>query len=522
MEKNTESKIDLSEFSILAWIFKNEIKNEKGELLDFSDRLFLLDILRDWSQKIVIKKCAQVGGSVTFNLKVLYAIDKKRFNIIYTFPTDGDVSEFVNSKTNKLIQANPQVFGSLPTDNVERKEMNGRFLFFKGTVSKTAPIMTSADVLVHDEVSRSDQKILGLYKSRTKASSFKGRWLFSNPTIDKDVLDLEWNKSDKKEWHITCEHCKKEQIITWPDSIDKVNKTFICKSCKKELDNEVRRTGHWKKTGDGEISGYHISLLMAPWISASEIIEDSEGDQEYFYNFVLGEPYNPGDLRVDRSLVLDCWTPKLTKSEQMFMGVDVGNVKHYVLGNKYGLFKCGTFAKWYELDDLIKSYNPITVIDAMPENTMSREYTEKYQGVYMCYLNRDKSQKEILKFADKDNIGIIHSDRNRTLDQVVSEFIKGRIEISFTPDKFMEDYIKHWESLRRKKEVSSLGIERYAWESTNGVDHYCFATLFYWIARQIEGSGIILNREYERPDIILNKSDGQYANLEEVLRENDW
>ena len=141
MNEQEKSKIKSEDLSILAWIFENNIVSEKGEMLDFSDRPFLIDVLTDWSQEIVIKKCAQIGGSVSFNLKALFAIIKFGWNILYTFPTDSDVQEFVNSKTNKIIGANPQVFGGINADNVERKEFNGRFMFFKGTVSKTAAIM---------------------------------------------------------------------------------------------------------------------------------------------------------------------------------------------------------------------------------------------------------------------------------------------------------------------------------------------------------------------------------------------
>ena len=204
------SKVNPSEYSIIAWIISNGFKSEKGEALDFKDRLFLLPILSDWSKGIVIKKCSQVGGSVIFNIKLLFALAKLRQNLIYTFPSDSDVNEFVSSKTNKLIEQNRHIpeLKALSTDNVQRKEINGRFAFFKGTISKTAAIMTTADIRIHDEASRSDQKVLEMYESRTKASEYGACWMFSNPTTEKDLLDQEWQKSDKKEWHVVCPHCQ--------------------------------------------------------------------------------------------------------------------------------------------------------------------------------------------------------------------------------------------------------------------------------------------------------------------------
>lgn len=102
--------MELSQASILGWIAEKSIVNERGEALDFYDRPFLLDILSDWNPNLCVVACAQVGKSVTFSLKVLYAVKYLRFNTIYTFPTDSDVKEFVTSKMNKIIQSNYSEF----------------------------------------------------------------------------------------------------------------------------------------------------------------------------------------------------------------------------------------------------------------------------------------------------------------------------------------------------------------------------------------------------------------------------
>ena len=506
--------------SIAKWLLESGIRNEKGEPLDYKDRIFLLDILTDWSKEIVIKKSAQIGGSVTFNIKVLFAIKYLKINVIYTFPTASDVSEFVVSKTNKLLQANPELFKGLPTDNVERKEIDGRFLFFKGTVSDTAPIMTSADLLVHDEVSRSDQKTLEDYKSRTKASNYKGRWLFSNPTTEKDILDQQWQLSDKKEWMIKCA-CGFEQILIWPDSIDLDRKCYQCVSCKERLTDAMRRKGKWVAQGTGSISGYHISLLMAPWITAEEIIKDSEGDQEYFYNFVLGEPYNPGDLRVSRSTILDNWTPKSLVTGNYYLGVDVGNVKHYCLGSEKGVIKVGRFSKWQELDDLITHYKIKSgVIDAMPDNTMSKYYVEQYPQMMMSFFQENLNNPQaVVWFGEGDKQGVVYSNRNRAIDTMINEIINAKMLFGLPSDYDFREYLKHWETLRRVKETNAKGIERYVWDSTTGEDHFVFATLYYWLALQGQGQGkVFTNTASRTPQLIKETSQGPVmGNINDIL-----
>ena len=228
-------------YSILQWIVAEGIVNEKGEAFDFKDRAFLLDILTDLNPDIVVTACAQVGKSVTFSIKTLFALKYLHFNIIYTFPTDEDVRKFVASKFNKILQSNRHQFEGMDTDSIQLKELNDRFLFFNGTVSKTAAISDTADLLIHDELARSDQDTISTYKSRTKASEYKGRWLFSNPGVERDELDLAHIKSDQREWIIQCPHCADRHFLTFPESVDKEKKCYICKECKEPIDDNVRR-----------------------------------------------------------------------------------------------------------------------------------------------------------------------------------------------------------------------------------------------------------------------------------------
>lgn len=521
-EKST-NKVDLADYSILAWIIKHGIKNEKGELLEFKDRKFLLDILRDWSQEIVIKKCSQVGGSVMFNLKVFFAVQKKGWQFIYTMPTDSDVEEFVKSKTNVLLKENPAVFNGVSQDSVYMKQIGDRFVFFKGTISKTAAIATTADVLVHDEASRSDQQILETYKSRIKASKVKARWLFSNPTTEKDAVDEAWHKSDQKEWAITCEHCKTEQLLMWPHSVNIETEQFVCISCGKEISNDTRRNGHWQKQNpESNISGYHISHLMAPWITAKEIIEDSKGDQEYFYNFVLGEPYTPGDLRITRSTILDVWTPREITGDEYYLGVDVGNIKHYVLGTKNAITKVGRFKEWSELDDLMHKYDPTLVIDAMPETTMSRLFVEKYRKAYMCWFQENNANPQtIVWWGEKDKKGIVYAHRDRIIDQTVDDILNARWLYSLDIDDEFREYTKQWDTLRRNKVVNNKGIERYTWESTSGNDHFALATTYFNIARQSGGHGDYMQPVDEKQELI--NSANVVGDLSAILAEaNGW
>lgn len=494
-------------FSILQWIVERGIVDERGEPFNWKDRPWLLDILCDWTPEIVLTACAQVGKTISFTIKASFALKELRFNIIGTMPTDEDVREVVASKVNKYLQANQQEFAGMDTDSIERKEINGRFWFFKGTVSKTAAISTTADILIHDEISRSDQVAIQVYKSRIKASPYKGRWLFSNPGTERDELDLAWQKSDQKEWVITCPTCKDRHYLSWPESIDLEAKQYICKACKAPISDDVRRNGKWVAQMPGrKVSGYHISHLMCCWISPEEIIEDSQGDPAYFNNFVLGKSYSPGDLSVSKTTILDLWTPKNLDIGDRFIGIDVGNLKHYVLRTTKGLFKIGRFSAWNELDAILAYWKPTAgVIDAMPDNTAAKHYVDTYPFMQMSFFQENANNPQtIVWWGEHDKQGIVYSHRDRILDRMLTDMTEAKWLIGIPSDEMFRLYIKHYETLRREKVVNNKGIERYIWDSTTGEDHFVFADLYSYIAMQGNGAGAFFGEvsAADRPSIL--------------------
>lgn len=501
-------------YSILHWITAEGIVNEKGEPFDFYDRPWLLDILCDWTAQIALMACAQVGKSLTFSIKTLFAIKHLRFNVIYTMSSSEDVQKFVASKFNPIIQANHHEFSGMDTDNIERKEFDKRFVFFQGTNSKTAGVSDTADILIHDEISRSDQVVIERFKSRTKASPYRGRWMFSNPGSERDELDLQHQKSDQKEWMITCPHCHNQHALIFPDSVDMENKRYICLNCKGSITSDVIRSGKWIDK-DGiewtgtlnpkyKVSGWRISHLMCCWISVEDIIDDSQGDPAYFNNFVLGKAYSPGDLSVSRTTILDLWTPKDLVTRNVYLGVDVGNIKHYVIRTDKGIVKMGRFSKDSDLDDIIALWKPTAgVIDAMPNTTLSRYIVDKYPFMNMSYFQENSNNPQVIVWwGDGEKRGIVYSFRDRILDQFLTAMIEAKWLIGVPADEMFRLYIKHFETLRREKVVNNKGIERYIWGSTTGEDHFVFADLYSYLAMLSNGSGVFFNETEQKKSVL--------------------
>lgn len=495
---------ELAEKSAIAFVDYYGIANEKGDRLSFYDRPFLIDILTDFSKEIALMKAAQFGGSVIFTVKSLFATEKLRWNIIHTFPTERDANEYVKTKTNKILQNNP-VWKDIDQDSVEIKEIDKRFLYYKGTKSATATVMTTADGLIHDEYDRGDIATANAMDSRLQGSMVKFRWWLSNPTAEEVGIHEKWLKSDQKEWFITCRN-RHEHFLTWPDSLDMDKGVYICKECGVQLSDDERRKGRWIATNQGKrISGYHVSALMYPWMTAAEVIEkfDDGKNPEFFYNFVLGLPYSPANSRITRNLILDNLTRRPLTSGTTFLGIDVGAIKYWVYGTEKGITRIGTFTDWNDLDDLMEVLKPtVTVMDALPENEMAMYYSEKYDNFYISYFSQDHQDNTLVRWGQKDKVNIVFSDRNRVIDRMVNELSLGQFEYSLPNDKKFGEYLKHATVMRRVKVINRQEVTRFVWTSKDTdhgspdeqkrPDHFWFATIYWWLAKQTNGNGSMM------------------------------
>lgn len=477
----------LEDVSIHAWIQEYGIRTEKGIPISFYDHLFLFDFYRDESPEIVCLKAAQIGFSVSAILKVLYTAKKKGIDIIYTMPTDGDVSTFVGGKVNRIIANNSVLQGyTKDKDSIEQKNVGKGMVYFRGTFSKRAAISVTGDVLVHDELDFSDQEIIGDYDSRLQHSKYKWKWWFGHPSAKGIGVDKHWQKSDQKHWFITCEHCEDEHFMSWPESFDMENKKYICKNCKKEISDETRRTGRWvARFKDKKISGYWIPLFIAPWISAEYIINkynDEDVTEEFFFNRILGLPYAGSGNTVSEDTIFQNLTEEINEQKgRIIIGVDTGVQLRYVIGNEQGLFFYGQTKKYEDIERLLKIYpTSIAVFDQGGDIIGVRELRERYPGrVFLCTYSADRKTLQLVRWGKDDEMGNVIVDRNRMIQFVIDEFKDKRIPLQGNKADWW-DYWLHWSHIYRVQEEDSLGLMRNKW-LRNGRDDWVHSTI-YWRA----------------------------------------
>lgn len=497
----------LEQHSIIAWLIQNQIKNEKGDPIDFFDHPFLFDIYRDQAQNLCVMKGAQVGMSTLEILKNLYDAKHRKMDIIYTLPTDADVNIFVGGKVNRIIAQNPILLSyTKDKDSVEQKQVGQSMVYFRGTWTQKAAIMVTADRLVHDEKDSSKQNVINEYQARLQHSKYKQTHTFSHPSTPSTGVDVEWQQSDQKHWFIDCPHCTKKQYLSWDTSdpkkmsIDFDKRIFICKECGGELSDDVRRRGKWiPKFKDRRYSGYWVPLLICPYVSAGEVIDkfnDPDSTEEFFYNKVLGLPYVGKGNKLTRDLLMQNLKDELLTpldSERIVIGVDTGLRIDYVMGSAKGLFYHGDCHDYTELEKHMDRWKKaICVMDAGGDLIGSRKFAAKYPGrVFLCYFREDRKTKELVQWSKGQEQGVVTADRNRMIQLVVDEFSDKRIPLQGTETDWYE-YWLDWNNLSRKKidDPTTQQFKGFKWIRA-GRDHRALATVYWRVGMmRFGGSGM--------------------------------
>lgn len=473
------TKQQLAEANIHCFNELYDITNDQGQKLDFYDHPFLWDIFSDFSPIIAIRKAAQVGMSTLSNIKVMWAAKNKQLDVIYSLPAMNDVHDFVGGKTNRLI-ANNKIFRewTKDQDSIEQKRIGGNVIYFRGTWTDRAALMIPADLYVADEVDRSKQDVVVQFETRLQHSKFGWRWYFSNPSAPGVGVDKYWSQSDEKQWFVECKECGHDWYLTM-ENIMGIPAYFGCTKCKKELD---RRNGRWVKrweTGKA-VSGYQISLLMCPWVSAQYILDKKKSySEEQFCNFVLGTPYVGKGNVLSQPLLFQNLTKRINPQDsRCIIGVDTGVDIRYTIGNKYGLFYYGECKDYSELEKLLTRWSDaIMVIDQGGDIIGPRKLREKYPNrVFLCFYRQDTKTDELITWNDDD--GTVRADRNKCIQLVVDEFTEKRIPI-YGNDSEWYDYWLHWSHIYRVEEYNdNTGITKYTWMRSDR-DDWVQATV-YW------------------------------------------
>lgn len=485
MPVQTETNVQAS--SVLAWILENGFVNETGKPLEFTKHRFLIDYMSDNHPLKVTKKAAQIGLTVAETLASFHLAKFYGLTTIHTLQTQDVIKGFVFPKVNPIIERNAEIKKSIKLDSESLKRVGDAFIYYRGAQSESQAINISADILNIDEYDRSNQQIVEMYQSRLDASEYKWKRYFSNPSAVGFGVDFLYAQSNQYHWFIKCPHCGWDWYLDFLPSdeknhyVDIKKAIYACGKCHGVLIDAARISGRWvAKYPTRDSHGYWFSQLMAPWISAQEIVQKQQTNTiDYFYNFVLGKAYTPSDLLVDRSTILRANSPSAIAKTNVAIGVDNGVEKHWVAMTPEGVFDYGHTQSWDEIERIKLMYNAIMIIDANPYPVSPKALTDKYSGeVYINYYNRDSKDLGIIRWGTGDNTGVVYSDRTKILDLIAQEIGETKLLFRQSPSK-LEDFIYHCSNVYRTTEEDTRGIVRGVWKhQENKPDHYFHALAY--------------------------------------------
>lgn len=490
-----ELRAEVHTVSAAMWVIDNEFINENQKPFEFDSHRYMLQPYADNSPDQVIMKSAQVGWSVLAILKSIHAANFLKLNVIYVLPTRNVVHDFVIPKVNPMIDRNPVIRGMvMGSDSTSLKQIGDRFVYFRGAFHRGEAISTTADLVVADEYDVSDQGVLTVYQSRLQASEWGWFWRFSNPTIPGFGVHELWQESDQHMWFVTCEHCNHEHYMGFERDdamknhyVDRVNVIYACGNCHKEITTNARQNGRWWALyPHRERRGYWLSQMIVPWVTAKKILQqEKDMSIEVFHNFVLGLPYQASEFMLDADAIRRACRPGLADKTDVIIGCDSGKTKHYVIGNRYGVFNYGSTESWDDIEMLINRFNATAVIDALPDFTVPEQLARKYPGrVFVHYYTHDSKSIETINRKEGNDFGVLQSDRTKLFDMVAGEVANQTIRFY---QQFKElvgqdnkGLVYHLGNVYRIVETDPKGIQRARWmKKENKPDHWAHA-LAYW------------------------------------------
>lgn len=504
------------------WLAINHHKTHKGQRITFNNRSYLKDIYTDHSQYKVVMKSTQCGIS---EYLVAYSLARTIANrsLFYVLPTYQLMTRFVMNRFDKAVlqvpfykEAMSNALGD--SDSTHMKHIGLGTIVFAGSNTPNAFVEYPADELIIDELDRCDQDNLEMAHERLSASLEKRTIKVSNPTFNEYGIDWEFQKSDRKYWHIPCSSCGEwitpdfhKHVVRQDDNgdYDVIDQDYdemagidprpICHMCHKPYDRFA--IGEWVAETKSNVSGYHISKMFSSTNTIGELLTRFEKglvndtSMQRFYNGDLGLPYIAVGTKITTDTLNDCTDDYNMPyhsgvNVSSVMGVDVGKVFHIRVNNILpdGRLKAvfiGSVPNQEQVVEIAERYRVrVAVIDALPETRISKWIAARIPSMFLCYF------QDVKRMGIDLNTRQISIDRTELLDTVKEAIGDRKILLPKNAASINEYYDQMTASNRvllddRYQKLTDRDKPRYAWIHGSKADHYFLAEGYAILAYNI-------------------------------------
>lgn len=298
-------------------------------------------------EKVVFMKSSQIGGSEAGIGWLGYIIDQAPGPTLMVQPTVEMAKRLSKGRIAPMIEDTPRIREKVKDarsrdsgNTVQSKEFPGGVIVITGANSAVGLRSMPVRYLFLDEVDGYPCDVddegdpVSLAIQRTATFSRRKILMVSTPTIQgSSRIELEYERSDKRLYHVPCPSCHHFQPLLWPrivfkDANNMAEVTYKCENCGVHIEHHHKSwmlsQGKWIATAPGEskTAGFHLSSLYSPvgwygWQNAVEqylAAKDNEQLLKVWYNTILGEPW------VDKGDAPE-WERLLERAEDYQIGV---------------------------------------------------------------------------------------------------------------------------------------------------------------------------------------------------------
>ena len=490
------------------------LRTERGEVLDYSDRPYLLPIMRDQCPEQVVVANAQSGKTLQYLGKMFNYMQhpkgKPSRTAIYTFPTSSDVEKFASARAKVMLQANVLMRECMGTlDNATVKQFkNFSTVYFGGTWTDRAAISIPCDLLVHDELDRSKPDTLVIYGDRLGNSDDPRRWLFSTPTVPSFGISAEWEFTDKKEWVWQCPACGEEQIFApmdkqtkWQEHLDFDRRVFHCLKCGAPVGKEVIAAGAWVPMVTDvqtERSGYHITSILRPNLNPARVCRTYE-EAQFPHLWVQGQIGIP-EVESDSELTADMiqygdWRNVETLppdfSGETVAGLDQGKFLDLMVGDGKGhILAILRLETWRQVEQKMEEFRTgCLVCDMYPETRPVQDLIAKFPSrVWMADYSLQKPTSDSF-FEREPGEERVRCNRTGALDFGAYRIKRGKFMGDVFPvldPTLRKEFEKQICAPQRTTELDKQNQPKGVWIET-GPDHFRHSHAYYVVALMLRG-----------------------------------
>lgn len=391
------------------WAIRNwQVRRKPIRFFDTKEihryRPFLVGYLNDLHPHKVAIKARQIGLTETSLIELCWLISTLDIplKIVYAFPRGRQASEFSKTRFDPAIEGCPILAKRVKEVSAGLKQFRipgggVSFVEIKSTWEEEFGEATDADIIYFDEYDRMQRNIVPAFEESLKSSVLGWKRYISTPTLPDIGVSGEYNNSDRRRWFLKCSHCSEWQNLTYEENVRQMSGSddlmrfilagevttlepgtfeIVCRKCKKPLTR--LEDGCWvaEYPSVTEVRGYHFSQLMAPWISANQIILSVQRYKlkSIWYNYVLGEPYKETGTTLSIRSSGELPQPTRGNYQTIAVGIDWGKVNWAVVVGKNPSKPAQVLTMFYtqdtkeplggvkELAERISVYNPDIII----------------------------------------------------------------------------------------------------------------------------------------------------------------